>query len=154
MSFERKIERIEEAETIPLFKGISSWTDLESAINDAPLLTTSDGRPYRLDDLTEGLEIARSTRFTNLNGITSSEGLRETVACLLIDEVENLEELSRVLEKITNISGSGTNYDREDLINKIQAVINNQAEPNTLTRAYNLRDTVTRLLENNLQKAA
>jgi hypothetical protein len=138
---------VTDAEIIPLFKAITSFADLEKAIDDASHLKTSDGRPYRLEDLQTGLDVARSSRFTNLRGITSSEGLRETVACLLISEVNSLTELSNLLTHISAITGSRDTFSQNVLIDQIQRVINGQAEIETITQTYKLRDTVKRLTQ-------
>lgn len=154
MSFEKRIEAVDNTETVPLFTGIDSWADLETTIDATPGLRTSSGQPYRLEDLADGLEVARGTRFNNFQGITSSEGLRETVACLLIEEAKNLIELSALLTHIKEISGSSENYSRDKLVQQIQLIVDGEAPPQVLTRAYGLRDTLTRLLQTEMKTAA
>jgi hypothetical protein len=148
MSYESgdKGSHIEDAEIIPRFKGVKSWDELYDTFEASPM-TTSDGRPYAVQNLNEGIALARSSNFSNFNKVTSSEGLREVVACLLLAEARNLQELSNMLARIESITGSKETFTQAQLLQKIQDVLNG-APPEILTNSYNLRTTVVRLQDN------
>lgn len=136
--------QIEEAEIIPRFKGVKSWNEFCDAFDEFPI-TTGDGLPYTRENLNTGVEMARSSNFSDFTRLTRTEGLREVVACLLLVEARNLQELSNILNQITSITGSAETFTQAELLQRIQRVLNGE-NPDLLTSTYNLRTTVVRLV--------
>ena len=136
---------------------IKNWEALYAKVESGGV-TTSSGVGYTTENLNEAIDVARATEFGNLNLFTRNEGLRSQAACLFIEEVDTFEELYKLLPHIDSISGSGgESYTGEELLSKVQsleAVIFAQDDTwqqmvQTFTRAYGLRDAITRCLENN-----
>lgn len=142
--FRKKPEsQIEDAEIIPQFKGVKSWEELSNKLSELDL-TTSAGERFTAEDLKDAVDIARETRFQNLRGFTSNEGLREAAACLFISEANDVDELSSLLKHIATIDGSSESYTQEELRARIQRVLDGE-DPAWITSAYNLRQAVLRL---------
>lgn len=131
------------------------WGALKAKILSGEI-QNSAGTEVTMADFQDALEVARTTRFSNLNFLTRSEGLRSEAACLLISEVENFEELNRLLSHVETLTGNqGKTYSGEELqeqAKNIEGIISAapdiwELQLQKVTRAYGLRDAVQRCLE-------
>ena len=136
-------------------ESVKNWDELYSLV-ESGAVKTSQGETYSTENFNEAVDVARATRFGNMNLFTRSEGLRANAACLLIEEAETFEELYRLLTHIETISGSaGNTYTGEELTSQVQSIegiISAQddiweMQLQKLTRTFGLRDAVTRCLE-------
>jgi hypothetical protein len=132
----------EDAVLVGRFDTCKTLDDVAKTLQSEELLTRS-GDPYTLRDLAIALDTARATRFHDMAGFTSVEGLRSNMARLLIPECENPAELSNLLVHIHSLTNDeGVEYAQKDLIAKIQDYLDGKIPIDMITRTAGLRDVV------------
>lgn len=137
-------------------QGVKNWDELFSLVETGNI-TTSSGEAYETKRLDEAVDVARATRFNNLDFFTRSEGIRSQAATLFIEETESFDELCTLLTHVESLTGnSGQTYSGEELIDQIKSVegISSATEEiwgqklQQITKAHGLRDAVERCLLN------
>ena len=137
---------IEDAETVPLFKGIDSLGALRSKLLEPGIRITKDNGyeydPSELADLIAGLESGE----THIREITRTEGLREQAALLTIEHAKSFDQLSELLKDTNGIpSSDGSVIPLDEVVRSIQRVVDGEPS-NWVSRSYGLRSTVERLI--------
>lgn len=143
------INDVEDAEIIS-FASCQNLVDIERTFDNTHGLLTSNGDIYTKDHLLTGIERARNTGFSDFLGITRTEGLREQVAKVMLNEVQSFTQLIELLKNIESITGSeGQEYSQEYLLNIVAKWQNNMITPeDRTTRAFGFYDTIQRCLAN------